>query len=165
MKSLAFTTMLAAICLLTSCSKTSNSPDIAQPATSFAQFDYNGDSVYLTNMNIDTTRSSGANNSYFMIAGDAVRTSSNDHCMFNLNMSFVGVPVTDYFGAYAPQVIFSDVTTNSVYSNSFSGNTTINMDIIHNDGKTVSGTFSGTLTLANTDSLVTITNGSFSVTL
>jgi hypothetical protein len=116
-------------------------------------------------MNVDTSRSDGANNSYFMIAGTAVVSGSNDNSLFNMNMGFVGLPVTDYFGNYAPQVIFSDVTANKMYSNSFNGNTTVSLNITNNNGKTMSGTFSGTLSLANSDSLVNITNGTFSITL
>lgn len=165
MKPLAFTTVLAGFILLSACSKKSSSPDISQPASSFLQFDYNGDSVYLKNMSVDTTRSDGANDSYFMIAGTAIRSTNSDNCLFNMNMGFVGLPVTDYFGNYAPQIILSDVTANKMYSNSFNGNAAISLDITSNNGKTISGSFSGTLSLANSDSLVNITNGTFTISL
>ncbi len=165
MKPLAFTTVLAGLILLSACAKKSSSPDITQPATSYLQFDYNGDSVYLKNMSVDTTRSDGADDSYLMIAGTAIRSTSNDNCLFNMNMGFVGLPVTDYFGNYSPQVIISDVTANKMYSNSFDGNASISLIITKNDGKTMSGNFSGTLSPPNSDSLVNITNGTFAISL
>jgi len=181
MKATTLTAGLALLLVFAACTKKdSATPKPPAPPASTITFTLNGNAVNVININADTTREAGFEYPQIVIKGLATMASPLDTLSFELqilNDNNTLSSVTQFTGSYSDTNQIHHLSTVSLssslnydtYQDHWDYYNNFSTMITSNDGKTVAGTFSGTLFTTinnnNAPAKVPVANGVFKISL
>ena len=164
-------TAVIALLLFTASCKKSSSSSSSTSGTGTNSFALNGQSASVSRINVDTSVNG------ITVIGVAIFPATKDTAAITLEFSNEHeIACSQYMGTFSDtstvgltaQLTYTDELTGNMYQDmGIGGNTHFQGTITSNNGTTISGTFSGTLSpiAGSGTSDITVTGGTFTVTL